>query len=160
VVDDLFLCHDNQPLFSQPYKKKYIWPLILEKVWLKIRGSLDHRVEQGVPEDVFDTFLRFPIEKINLENEEVSLETIIKNNLGNLNSNNCYYLTSKKSPKHKLGISGRKSFILLDAFYLGDKLLVYLRNPIPDRFNFRGCYANVDDFEDLKKKVKERNLTV
>lgn len=44
VIDDYFLCHNDEPIFSQPCQNKYIWPLILEKAWLKIRGSLDHRV--------------------------------------------------------------------------------------------------------------------
>ena len=63
------MCNGDAPIFSQPCRNRYIWPLILEKSWLKIRGSLDHRVEQGTPEDLFDTFLRFPIEKVTLEGE-------------------------------------------------------------------------------------------
>lgn len=67
IIDDLFLCHNEVPIFSQPCRGKYLWPLILEKTWLKVRGGLDHRVEQGSPEQVFDTFLRFPTQKIILD---------------------------------------------------------------------------------------------
>ena len=66
VIDDLFLCHNDIPTFSQPCRHLYIWPLILEKAWLKIKGSFDFRFEQGTPEEVFDTFLRFPIQKVSL----------------------------------------------------------------------------------------------
>ena len=39
VIDDYILCKDGRPMFCQPCKMRYMWPCLIEKAWLKIRGN-------------------------------------------------------------------------------------------------------------------------
>ena len=53
LIDDYILCKDMKPIFTQPCKMMYMWPCLIEKAWLKIRGNLAKRVEQTSPEELF-----------------------------------------------------------------------------------------------------------
>lgn len=49
-IDDYILCRENKtPVFSQPNNSIYMWPCILEKAWLKIKGNSARKVEQDTP---------------------------------------------------------------------------------------------------------------
>lgn len=61
LIDDYILCKDGKPIFTQPCKMRYMWPCLIEKAWLKMRGNLEKRVEQTSPEELFETFIPLPI---------------------------------------------------------------------------------------------------
>ena len=53
IIDDYILCSDGKPVFSQPCKMRSMWPCLVEKAWLKIKGNTAKRVEQTSPEELF-----------------------------------------------------------------------------------------------------------
>ena len=62
-------------------------------------------------------------------------------------------LTTKKHPKHKIGISGRKHFYFIKYFEHKESKLYYFRNPCPISFDFRGKFSHID--EELTQKIKK-----
>lgn len=62
-----------------------------------------------------------------------------------------YIVSSKFAPVHKIGISGRKHFYLLQIINYEGKKLFYMRNPCPN-FDFRGGYRVIP--EDLAFELK------
>jgi hypothetical protein len=42
-----------EPVFAQPQKNMYMWPCVIEKAWLKFKGSSLKRLEQNSPEELF-----------------------------------------------------------------------------------------------------------
>lgn len=67
MVDDLILCEHGKPLFAQPVLNQYMWPCILEKAWIKMKGSSMKRIVKSPPEEVFETFFNFPVQQIQIE---------------------------------------------------------------------------------------------
>jgi hypothetical protein len=65
----------------------------------------------------------------------------LKQHLKNLPSNKGCVITTKKNPRHKMGISGRKNFYLIKSFDFEGKHLYYFRNPCAKALDFRGKYA-------------------
>ena len=121
-----------------------MWPCLIEKAWLKIRGNSIKRVEQTSPEELFETFLPLPIQKFYLDE---GVNSASKNLLSAIfenydQKNKGYIVTSKKNPEHEIGLSGRKHFYLLCAFVFEGKKLFFLRNPCGE-MDFRGMYAEI-----------------
>ncbi len=56
AVDDYTLCSEDSTLFTEPIihlGKPYLWPLIIEKAWLKMKGLSAKILEQSEVESVF-----------------------------------------------------------------------------------------------------------
>lgn len=160
VIDDYILCRNDKPFFSQPCKMMYMWPCLIEKAWLKIRGNSAKRVEQTSPEELFDTFMPIPIEKVFLEQ---GINSASKSSLNKLfadydpkSKTKDYILTSKRTPEIDIGLSGRRHFYLLDTFKYEGKRLLYLRNPCGE-MPFRGLYSEVPPV--ISESISSRNLT-
>lgn len=65
-IDDYILCSDQRPLFSQPIRGIYMWPCLLEKAWLKVKGYINQKIEKNSPIDIFKSFLSHPISTYDL----------------------------------------------------------------------------------------------
>lgn len=139
-IDDYILCCERKPLFAQPIKGMYMWPCLLEKAWFKVKGNLTKKIEKNSPEEVFQAFFSYPIKKYVFHSTDSILNrTILRKNLFKLEANKGYFVTSKREPSHKIGISGRKFYYLLKTIEEEGKILYYLRNPC-GLFDFRGSY--------------------
>lgn len=90
-----------------------MWTCILEKAWLKLKGYYINKVQHNNPQDVFDTFLPIPLEKVFLEPSNVSKH--IDRIFNKIEKSKGYIITSKANPEHNIGISNRKPFYLLDT---------------------------------------------
>ena len=47
-----------------------MWPCLLEKAWLKVKGNTGKRIEKAEPEDVFNAFLSLPSKYYPLDEED------------------------------------------------------------------------------------------
>jgi hypothetical protein len=153
-IDDYTLCHNKTPLFSQPPKGIYMWPCLLEKGWFKLTGNLSRKIQKTTPEDVLQAFLPYPIKKYILNTEDPTLSrTLLQSYLYTLEPNKGYFVTTKREPKHKIGLSGRKFYYLLKTFEYQGKIVYYLRNPC-GLFDLRGTYRLIpNELRDLLRTV-------
>ena len=149
IVDDLILCESGQPRFVQPvyanqnYARPYLWPCIVEKAWLKLKGAAMKKIIKVSPEEVFESFLPYPLQKVVFEGDsEQNIVGKIKKYLYELDRGNGCVLTSKESPSHRIGLSGKKNFYYIFSFNFEGKRLFYLRNP-SGSVDFRGSYFDI-----------------
>ncbi len=63
------MCKKKKPLFVHPIAGKYIWPILIEKAWLKIKGIQVNTIEKQSYMTVFNSFFNFPIKHYKLEEE-------------------------------------------------------------------------------------------
>lgn len=61
------MCKKNKPLFVHPIASKYIWPILIEKAWLKIKGIPVNTIDKQNYMTVFNSFLNLPIKHYILE---------------------------------------------------------------------------------------------
>jgi hypothetical protein len=52
-IDDNTLCYKDKPIFSQPINGIYMWPCIIEKAWLKVKGYASNKILVTSPIEVF-----------------------------------------------------------------------------------------------------------
>jgi hypothetical protein len=96
-IDDYIICNDRTPLFSQPIKGIYMWPCLLEKAWLKVKGNIAKKIEKNSPEEVFNTFLSYPMKPYLMKpNDEDYNRKLLKNTLYSLGSQKGCIITTKK----------------------------------------------------------------
>lgn len=115
-IDDYILCSDKRPIFAQPIEGKYMWPCLVEKAWLKIKRSLQHRIQKGSPAEIFQTFLTYPLKTYKLGKDKAESKALLAKTILVLHPDEGCFVTSKKEPEHKIGLSGRQHFYLLKAF--------------------------------------------
>lgn len=65
-IDDRIMCKKKKPLFVHPIEGKYIWPILLEKAWLKIKGIQVNSIDKHNYMSVFNSFLNLPIKHYKL----------------------------------------------------------------------------------------------
>ena len=68
MIDDKFICDEFKKyfLFSQPLETA-IWPLILEKAWMKYLRSIKN-IENHSPLEPYNLFVNRPYSTISLNN--------------------------------------------------------------------------------------------
>ena len=137
-IDDYVLCLERLPLFVQPVKGQYMWTCLLEKAWLKVNGNVNKTILKIDPQEVFRAFLSYPMRTYFMKDNEEDDIKILQSTLYNLPSTKGCVITTRKSPKHKIGISGRKNFYLIKTFEFEGKKMYYLRNPCAKGLDFRG----------------------
>jgi hypothetical protein len=122
-----------------------MWTCLLEKAWLKVNGNINTTILKIDPQEAFRAFLSYPMRtyvmkegKNNDSDADAENIRILQTNLHNLQSNKGCIITTKKSPRHKIGISGRKNFYLIKSFDFEGMQLYYLRNPCAKGLDFRG----------------------
>ena len=60
------MCKKKKPLFVHPASGKYIWPILIEKAWLKIKGIQVNSIDKHNYLSVFNSFFNIPIKHYNL----------------------------------------------------------------------------------------------
>ena len=63
------MCKKKKPLFVHPVAGKYIWPILIEKAWLKIKGIQVNSIDKHNYMTVFNSFFNLPIKHFNLIEE-------------------------------------------------------------------------------------------
>jgi hypothetical protein len=137
-IDDYVLCLERSPLFVQPVKGQYMWTCLLEKAWLKVNGNINKTILKIDPQEVFRTFLSYPMRTYLMKDDEADNIRLLQSTLHTLQSTKGCIITTKKSPKHKIGISGRKNFYLIKIFEFEGRKMYYFRNPCARGLHFRG----------------------
>lgn len=114
-IDDNILCHQGRPIFSQPVDGTFMWPCLIEKAWLKVRGYASHQILVTSPLEVFQHFLEYPCASYNLSKMEREVYRKLKKGLQESRDSGVM-VTSKQVPHHKIGLSGRRSYYLKCMF--------------------------------------------
>jgi hypothetical protein len=116
-----------------------MWPCLIEKAWLKVRGYASHQILISSPLEAFHHFLQYPYASYNLVKMEAGVYQKLKEGLLE-RSDNGIMATSRQEPHHKIGLSGRRSYYFKCVIEFQGKTLYYLRNPC-GAFDFRGCHS-------------------
>jgi hypothetical protein len=165
LIDDQILCREvtgrPEPVFAQPQKNMYMWPCIIERAWLKAKGSSLKRLEQNSPEELFETLIPLPIQKYTFQDGMNSLPRSALNDLfAGFDCNGKekgYILKSKRTVKRDIGISGLKYFYLLNTVVLDNRRLFYLRNPCGQP-RFTGTHSTLTP--QLQESLSARKLFI